>query len=104
MAESVGSVKPMGQTDQDRQSDRVGLEIASLRAEIASLRDRLADRAGSAASYVQGEASSVAGAIREHPATATTLFTLVGAIGFAIGYLVGVQSAETKTAWYRRYY
>ena len=104
MAESMGSVKPVGQVERDRQSEHVDFEIASLRAEIANLRDRLSDRAGSAASYLQTEASSVAGAIREHPATATTLFTLVGAIGFAIGYLVGVQSAETKTAWYRRYY
>ncbi|MCB5203236.1 hypothetical protein LH464_12225 [Neorhizobium sp. T786] len=103
MAETLGSVSALGGTDQD-DNDRVGREIASLRAEIASLRNRLAERAGDAASYVQGEASSVAGAIREHPATATTIVTLVGAIGFAIGYLVGVQSAENKSAWYKRYY
>lgn len=82
----------------------IGREIDSLRAEIASLRDRLAERAGDAASYVQSEASSVAGVIREHPATATTLFTLVGALGFAIGYAIGAQSGETKNTWYRRYY
>ena len=102
MAETLGSVQPLGNTDE--QNDRIGQEIASLRAEITSLRDRMAERAESAVSYVQDEATSVAGAIREHPATATTLFALVGAIGFSIGYLVGVQSAETKSAWYRRYY
>ena len=103
MIESEGSVKPMGEADTDR-NGKIGGEIARLRAEVADLRDRLAERAGSAASYVQGEASSVAGAIREHPATATTLFTLVGAIGFAIGYIVGTQAVENRSPWYRRYY
>ena len=103
MIESAGSVKPMGETNTDR-NGKIGGEIARLRAEVADLRDRLAERAGSAASYVKGEASSVAGAIREHPATATTLFTLVGAIGFAIGYIVGTQAVENRSPWYRRYY
>jgi len=103
MAEIVGSEKPLGGKPFD-ENDKLGQEIASLRAEISSLKDRLAERAGNAAAYVQDEASTVAGAIREHPATATTIVTLVGAIGFAIGYLVGVQSTETKSAWYKRYY
>ncbi|MBP2548454.1 hypothetical protein J2858_001347 [Neorhizobium galegae] len=90
-------------------------EISALRAEIASIREKLTEfsgeayesvarSAGSAAAYVQDEASSVAGAIRQHPATATTLMTLVGGIGFAIGYLVASTSFEQKQAWYRRYY
>lgn len=103
MAETGGSVKPMGKLDQD-QNEKIGQEIASLRSEIAALSERLTARAGDAAAYVQEEASTVAGAIREHPATATTLFTLVGTIGFAIGYLVGSQSAESRSAWYKRYY
>lgn len=103
MAEIGANVKPMGKVDQD-QNDKVGQEIASLRSEIAALSERLSERAGNAAAYVQEEATSVAGAIREHPATATTLFTLVGSIGFAIGYLVGTQSVENRSAWYRRYY
>ncbi len=89
-------------------------EIATLRSEIASLRellaektgaayDKVSERAGSAAAYVQHEASSVAGTIREHPAATTTLFTLIGAIGFAIGYVVATASAESKQAWYDRY-
>lgn len=102
MAETIGNVKPMGKMDQF-DSDKVGEEIATLRAEIASLSARLSERAGNAAAYVQEEATTVAGAIREHPGTATTLFTLIGTIGFAIGYLVGTQSAESRTAWYRRY-
>ncbi len=87
-----------------------GAEISSLRTEIANLREllaektgRIAERAGEAASYVQSEATSVAGTIREHPAATTTLFTVIGAIGFAIGYVVATASAESKQAWYRRY-
>ncbi|MGI2032992.1 hypothetical protein ACRQ1B_11440 [Rhizobium panacihumi] len=90
-------------------------EVATLRAEIATIREKLAEKSGeayenvsrrasNAAHYVQDEAASAAGAIREHPAAATTLFTLIGAIGFGIGYLVASTTAEQKQAWYRRYY
>jgi ABC-type dipeptide/oligopeptide/nickel transport system permease component len=95
-------------------SENVRNEIATLRSEIANLRemlaektgaayDKVAERAGSAASYVHSEASSVAGTIREHPAATTTLFTLIGAVGFAIGYVVATASADSKQAWYDRY-
>jgi len=95
-------------------SENVRTEIATLRSEIANLREMLSEktsaaygkvteRAGNAAHYVQNEASSVAGTIREHPAATTTLFTLIGAIGFAIGYVVATASAESKHAWYDRY-
>ncbi|MFN7093711.1 MAG: hypothetical protein ACK4P4_24565 [Allorhizobium sp.] len=96
-------------------SAAVKAEISALRAEIASIREKLSDFGGeayesvartaeTAAAYVQDEASSVAGVIRQHPATATTLMTLIGGIGFAIGYLVASSSFEQKQAWYRRYY
>jgi hypothetical protein len=118
MAEPIRNLKTPLKTDApsfDHESgDNVGNEIATLRSEIANLRQLLAEKTGTAyekitgrasdaASYVQSEASSVAGTIREHPAATTTLFTLIGAIGFAIGYVVATASAESKQAWYRRY-
>ncbi|MGK9052191.1 hypothetical protein QTA58_07305 [Neorhizobium sp. CSC1952] len=118
MAEPVRNLKTPVKSDtssfDQESSENFGNEIATLRSEIASLReqlaqktgaayDKVAERASSAASYVQNEASSVAGTIREHPAATTTLFTLIGAIGFAIGYVVATASAESKQAWYRRY-
>ena len=118
MAEPIRNLKTPVKSDtssfDQESSENFGNEIATLRSEIASLReqlaqktgaayDKVAERASSAASYVQNEASSVAGTIREHPAATTTLFTLIGAIGFAIGYVVATASAESKQAWYRRY-
>ncbi|MFB9951552.1 hypothetical protein ACFFP0_22110 [Rhizobium puerariae] len=118
MAEPVRNLKTSVKSnspsfDQEPGED-FNVEIATLRSEIADLRellaektglayDRIAERASGAASYVQQEASSVAGTIREHPAATTTLFTLIGAIGFAIGYVVATASSESKQAWYRRY-
>jgi hypothetical protein len=65
----------------DDASAAVRSEISALRAEIASIREKLTEysgeaydnvarSAGTAATYVQDEASSVAGAIRQHPASA----------------------------------
>jgi len=118
MAEPVRNLKTPVKSDtpsfdQDL-NENFNDEIATLRSEIAVLREQLAEKAGAAydkvterasnaASYVQNEASSVAGTIREHPAATTTVLALVGAIGFAIGYAVATASAESKQVWYRRY-
>jgi hypothetical protein len=118
MAEPISNLKtskPQTPSFDSAPNEDVNSQIATLRSEIANLRETLAertgaayekvaDRASSAASYVSQEASSVAGTIREHPAATTTLLTFVGAIGFAIGYAVATASAESKQAWYRRYY
>lgn len=118
MAEPVRNLKTPIKSDtpsfDHEPSDNVSNEIATLRSEIASLREllsektgmaygKIAERASGAASYVQQEASSVAGTIREHPAATTTLFALIGAIGFAVGYVVATASADSKQVWYRRY-
>ncbi|WP_105428810.1 MULTISPECIES: hypothetical protein [Neorhizobium] len=118
MAEPIRNLNTPAKSDtpsfDHEPSENVRTEIATLRSEISNLREMLAEktgaaygkvteRAGNAAHYVQNEASSVAGTIREHPAATTTLFTLIGAIGFAIGYVVATASAESKHAWYDRY-
>ena len=111
-----GNVNQILGNDRAREvSESVDAEISALRAEIASIRstlsqfgaetyEKVAHKAEKAAEYVQEEATSVAGVIREHPATATTLMTLIGGIGFALGYLLASSQIEQKQAWYRRYY
>lgn len=118
MAESVKSFSTVGTTPsfdhQPSENTDISHEIQGLRSEIARLTslmsektgevyERVADRAGNAATYVSSEASSVATTIKEHPAATTTLFTLIGAVGFAIGYAVATATAESKQAWYSRY-
>lgn len=117
MAESVKSFTPgnaVASFDHQPSDSAIANEIQGLRAEISRLSammsektgevyERVADRASSAANYVSSEANSVAGTIKEHPAATTTLFTLIGAVGFAIGYAVATANAENKQAWYQRY-
>ncbi|MDE1160065.1 MAG: hypothetical protein PW791_17670 [Neorhizobium sp.] len=118
MAETVKSLKSFESKipsfDHHPSDGSVGEQIDNLRSEIAGLREilaektgiayeKVAERASDAATYVQQEATTVAGTIREHPAASTTLFTLIGAIGFAVGYAVATASAESKQAWYQRY-
>ncbi|RWX76611.1 hypothetical protein EPK99_13055 [Neorhizobium lilium] len=113
MADPVKSLKTPS-FDHEPSSADYGTEISRLRTEIASLRELIADRGGEAydkvakqasvaADYVSSEASSVANTIREHPAATTTVFTLIGALGFALGFVVATASAESKQSWYQRY-
>lgn len=117
MAESVKSFtreNAIASFDHQPSDSAIAEEIQGLRSEISRLRalmsektgevyERVANRASTAANYVSSEANSVAGTIKEHPAATTTLFTLIGAVGFAIGYAVASASAESKQAWYQRY-
>lgn len=118
MAETIKSFTPSSKTPsfdhEPSENAAISDEIQGLRSEIAKLSsllsektgevyDKVADRASNAAHYVQSEASSVAGTIKEHPAATTTLFTVIGAIGFAIGYAVATATAESKQTWYQRY-
>lgn len=117
MAEAVKTLKSVENkiaSFDHEPSEMVSKEIATLRKEIAGLRELVAEKTGiayekvangasSAATYVSDEATSVATTIREHPAATTTLFTLIGAVGFAIGYAVASNTVENKQAWYRRY-
>lgn len=117
MAEPVKSFtrgNAVASFDHQPSDSAIADEIQSLRSEISRLSsmmsektgevyERVADRASSAANYVSSEAHSVAGTIKEHPAATTTLFTLIGAVGFAIGYAVATASADNKQAWYQRY-
>lgn len=109
------SLEARGERIAGEADDAMRAEISALRKEIEHIRASLSDfgadtyetvkaKASDAAQYVQEEATSVAGVIREHPATAGTVLTLIGGIGFAIGYLVASTSFEQKQAWYRRYY
>lgn len=42
-------------------------------------------------------------AVKENPGTATSLLTIVGALGFAIGYVVGTstQQSSSNSSLYR---
>lgn len=106
--------KSMSFDHEPSENSVVTAELATLKEEIATLREALAEKTGiayekvaskasSAAGYVSDEATSVATTIREHPAATTTLLGLVGAVGFAIGYVVATASADSKQAWYSRY-
>ncbi len=116
MADPVTSLKTTTTSfdHEPSNSGDYGNEIGRLKSEIASLRDMIANRggeaydavakrAGNAVDYVSEEASTVADTIREHPAATTTVFTLIGALGFAIGYAVATAAADSKQAWYQRY-
>ena len=110
-----GSLEARGQRMAGEADDALRAELSALRREMDSIRsslgnfgaeayDTVKEKASDAAHYVQEEATSVAGVIREHPGTAGTLLTVVGGLFFALGYLAGSNSFEQKQAWYRRYY
>lgn len=100
----------MAQTKLNVVEDSVENQIAELRSQIASLSKSVSSRAGvlsdeasefvddakgrvqraaqTAAQTMKVQGHNVVEAVKENPATATSLLTLVGALGFALGYAV----------------
>jgi len=59
---------------------------------------KVASNAGNA---VRRETSAVAAGAAEHPHTATGLALTVGAIGLCIGYILGRNSVDTRSSYWR---
>ncbi len=111
----------MAQTRLNVVEETIENQIAELRTQIASLSKAVSARvedAGDDASELLGEARGrvrkaaqnvrsqghqVVEAVKENPATATSLLTIVGALGFAIGYAVGTstQQQSSNSSLYR---
>lgn len=52
-----------------------------------------------AARHAQHEVEAVATTARENPATVSTALSLVGAIGFGLGYLCGLSQKSHHRGW-----
>ena len=50
-----------------------------------------------AAHNVRAQGQHVVEAVKENPGTATSLLTIVGALGFAIGYAVGTSTQQNSS-------
>jgi ElaB/YqjD/DUF883 family membrane-anchored ribosome-binding protein len=108
-------------TDDVRAS--VSKDIAALQQEVSRLQKMISaqgaeayyevrDRAGkayddalprtkTAVAHIRAEGVAAAGAVREHPAAATTALALAGALGFLAGYLLsGHQQPQHRQWWH----
>lgn len=110
----------MAQTKLNVVEETVENQIAELRAQIASLSKSVSARAGvlsddasefvdeargrvqrvahNAAQTVRAQGHNVVEAVRENPGTATSLLTVVGALGFALGYCVANAAQDQKSS------
>ncbi|MBB3947105.1 ElaB/YqjD/DUF883 family membrane-anchored ribosome-binding protein [Rhizobium skierniewicense] len=110
----------MAQTKLNVVEDTVENQIAELRSQISSLSKSVSARAGvlseeasefadeargrvqrvaqSAAQTVKAQSQNVVEAVKENPGTATSLLTVVGALGFALGYFVATAAQEQKSS------
>jgi ElaB/YqjD/DUF883 family membrane-anchored ribosome-binding protein len=110
----------MAQTKLNVVEDTVENQIAELRSQISSLSKSVTERAGvlsedasdfvdeargkvqrvaqSAAQTVKAQGQNVVEAVKENPGTATSLLTVVGALGFALGYFVATAAQEQKSS------
>lgn len=105
----------MAQTKLNVVEDTIENQIAELRSQIASLSksvsvraegvgedaseflDEARGRVRQAAHNVRAQGQHVVEAVKENPGTATSLLTIVGAIGFAIGYAVGTSTQQNSS-------
>jgi ElaB/YqjD/DUF883 family membrane-anchored ribosome-binding protein len=96
-------------------------QITELRSQIAELSRSVSDRAGNlgdraqeyadearggirrAASVVKEQGANVVEAVRENPGTATSVLTVVGLLGFAIGYCIGQQNQPQAAKYFDRW-
>ncbi len=115
----------MAQTKLNVVEDTVENQIAELRSQIASLSKSVSARAGTlsndasefvdeargrvqrvaqtAAQTVKAQGHNVVEAARENPGTATSLLTVVGALGFALGYFVANAAHDQKSSSFYRW-
>ncbi len=111
----------MAQTKLNVVEDTIENQIAELRTQIASLSksfsaraegvgedaseflDEARGRVRKVAHDVRAQGQNVVEAVKENPGTATSLLTVVAALGFAIGYAVGTgsQHGSSKNSLYR---
>ncbi|MGV1917417.1 hypothetical protein [uncultured Agrobacterium sp.] len=110
----------MAQTKLNVVEDSVENQIAELRSQIASLSKSVSSRASefsgeasdfvdeakgrvqrvaqNAAQTVKAQSHNVVEAVKENPGTATSLLTVVGALGFALGYFVANASTQHNSS------
>ncbi|KAA3514467.1 MULTISPECIES: hypothetical protein [Agrobacterium] len=110
----------MAQTKLNVVEDTVENQIAELRSQISSLSKSVSARAGTlsndasefvdeasgrlqraaqtAAQTVKVQGHNVVEAVKENPGTATSVLTVVGALGFALGYFVATAANEQKSS------
>ncbi|WHA40342.1 hypothetical protein [Agrobacterium larrymoorei] len=115
----------MAQTKLNVVEDSLENQISELRSQIASLSKSVSARAGvisdeasdfvddakgrvqraahTAAQTVKVQGHNVVEAVKENPGTATSLLTVVGALGFALGYAVAsaANQQSSKSSLYR---
>ncbi|WP_425647595.1 hypothetical protein [Agrobacterium leguminum] len=105
----------MAQTKLNVVEDTIENQIAELRSQIASLSksvsaraegvsedaseflDEARGRVRKAAHNVRAQGQNVVEAVKENPGTATSLLTIVGALGFVIGYAVGASTQQNSS-------
>lgn len=108
----------MAQSKLNVVEDTVENQIAELRSQISALSKSVSARAGTisgeasefvdeargrvqrvaqnAAQTVRAQSHNVVEAVKENPGTATSVLTVVGALGFALGYFIANSEKDHK--------